>query len=334
MKHTATLFLAGLAAAVLCWSACTDNSGAPESEDTVIGAYVAGIGADLPDTRLVTHINFAFASVNETFDGIDFNSDALRQIAGLKKHCPRLKVLLSIGGWTSGRFSEMAADSLRRLSFARDCAQAVKEFRLDGIDMDWEYPTSSAAGISSSPDDTENFTLLMRDLREVLGSGKLLTLASVCTALYIDFPAILPYIDFVNVMAYDMYDDKYGHHAALYRSENVGYCTADESVKMHLAAGVPADMIVLGMPFYGRGKSGYGLGSEGVTEVWDDVAKAPFLFDADGNRVFGFENERSLIEKCNYIKENGLRGGMYWEYNIDTPSHDFARTVHDNLVDR
>ena len=334
MRHSAKLFLSGLAAATLCWSACTDNSGAPESEDTVIGAYVAGIGADLPDTRLMTHINFAFAGVNETFDGIEVDTDALRQIAGLKKHCPRLKVLLSIGGWGSGGFSEMAADSLRRLSFARECADAVKEFNLDGIDMDWEYPTNSNSGISSSPDDTENFTLLMRDLREVLGSDKLLTLASICTAKYIDFKAILPYIDFVNVMAYDMYDDKYGHHAALYRSENAGSCTADESVKMHLAAGVPADMIVLGMPFYGRGRPGYNPNSEGVTEIWDDVAKAPFLFDADGNRVFGFENERSLIEKCNYIKEKGLRGGMYWEYNIDTPSHDFARIVHENLIER
>lgn len=335
MKKTTAILAAALAAATLCFTACTDNSGAPEAEDTVIGAYVMGIRGDIPDTRLVTHINFAFAHVNESFDGVLLpDSDGLRKIARLKKRCPRLKVLLSVGGWGSGRFSEMAADSLCRLSFARDCARMVDEYRIDGIDIDWEYPTRNSAGISSSENDTENFTLLMRDLRESLGSGRLLTLASVCTAKYVDFRAILPYVDYVNVMAYDMNDDKYGHHSALYRSENSGTCTADEAVKLHLEAGVPADKIVMGMPFYGRGKKGCNLDSEGVTEVWDDVAKVPLLFDTDGNRVFGHENVRSLTEKCNYIKDNGLRGGMYWEYNADDPSHTFAKTVHDNLVDR
>ncbi|EKC62552.1 protein containing Glycoside hydrolase, family 18, catalytic domain protein, partial [human gut metagenome] len=74
----------------------------------------------------------------------------------------------------------------------------------DGIDIDWEYPTSNAAGISSSPDDTKNFTLLMRDIRKAIGPKKLLTLATVASGEYIDFQAILPYIDFVNIMSYDM----------------------------------------------------------------------------------------------------------------------------------
>lgn len=73
----------------------------------------------------------------------------------------------------------MAANEQYRLSFANDCRRAIEQFQLDGIDIDWEYPTSSAAGISSSPDDTQNYTLLMRDLRKAIGPDKLLTLASV-----------------------------------------------------------------------------------------------------------------------------------------------------------
>ena len=80
----------------------------------------------------------------------------------------------------------------------------VEQFGLDGIDMDWEYPTSSSANISSSPDDTQNFTLLMRDIREVIGKDKLLTFASVNSAKYVDFVAVEPYVDFVNIMTYDM----------------------------------------------------------------------------------------------------------------------------------
>ena len=96
----------------------------------------------------------------------------MRQIVDLRKQKPELKVLLSIGGWGSGRFSEMAANDEYRRAFAADCARVVKEFALDGIDIDWEYPTSSMANISSSPDDTENFTLLMQDIRAAIGNEK------------------------------------------------------------------------------------------------------------------------------------------------------------------
>ena len=101
-----------------------------------------------------------------------------------RKQKPELKVLLSIGGWGSGRFSEMAANDEYRRAFAADCDRVVKEFALDGIDIDWEYPTSSMANISSSPDDTENFTLLMQDIRAAIGNEKELTLAPKTTLRY------------------------------------------------------------------------------------------------------------------------------------------------------
>ena len=164
----------------------------------------------------MTHINYAFGHVNETFNGVRIdNPDRLRMIVGLKAQNPALKVMLSVGGWGSGRFSEMAATSENRLSFARDCKRVVDEFGLDGIDIDWEYPTQSQAKISSSPDDTENFTLLMRDLRKILGKRSLITAATVSTANYIDFRSCVQYMDFVNVMAYDMGGNR-GHHASLF----------------------------------------------------------------------------------------------------------------------
>ena len=70
----------------------------------------------------------------------------------------------------------MAANDEYRRAFAKDCDRVVKEFDLDGIDIDWEYPTSSMANISASPDDTENFTLLMKDIRAAIGDQKELPL--------------------------------------------------------------------------------------------------------------------------------------------------------------
>ncbi len=317
---------------VLC--CCAWGKGEDNNKDMIVGAYLMGVRNELPDVNLVTHINYAFGHVNETFDGVLLpEGDGLSQVVGLKKVKPSLKVLLSIGGWGSGRFSEMASDPVKRKSFARDCARVVKEFGLDGIDIDWEYPGSDLAGISSSPDDKANFTLLMRDLRAAIGKRKLLTIASVCNADYIDFKGALPYLDYVNVMSYDM-GTQNTHHAALYRSEYAGNCTADEAVRKHIAAGVPRRKIVMGMPFYGRGVEGYvpyRKESSSDKEFWDDTAKVPMILDSLGNMLFGYENTRSIAEKCRYIVTNGLRGGMYWEYNADNASHDLARAVCEGL---
>lgn len=327
-------FACSIASALMMLCCCAWGKGADNDKEMIVGAYLMGVRNELPDVNLVTHINYAFGHVNETFDGVLLpEGKGLSQVVGLKKDKPSLKVLLSIGGWGSGRFSEMASDPLKRKSFARDCARIVKESGLDGIDIDWEYPGSGLAGISSSPDDRTNFTLLMRDLRASLGKRSLLTIASVCNADYIDFKAVLPYLDYVNVMSYDM-GTQHTHHAALYRSGYAGYCTADEAVRKHIDAGVPRQKIVMGMPFYGRGVEGYVPYREGESsdvEFWDDTAKVPMILDSLGNMLFGYENARSIAEKCRYIVSGGLRGGMYWEYNDDNASHDLARAVYEGL---
>lgn len=329
MKIACSIASALMMLCCCAWDECADND-----KEMIVGAYLMGVRNELPDVNLVTHINYAFGHVNETFDGVLLpEGKGLSQVVGLKKDKPSLKVLLSIGGWGSGRFSEMASDPLKRKSFARDCARIVKESGLDGIDIDWEYPGSGLAGISSSPDDRTNFTLLMRDLRASLGKRSLLTIASVCNADYIDFKAVLPYLDYVNVMSYDM-GTQHTHHAALYRSGYAGYCTADEAVRKHIDAGVPRQKIVMGMPFYGRGVEGYVPYREGESsdvEFWDDTAKVPMILDSLGNMLFGYENARSIAEKCRYIVSGGLRGGMYWEYNDDNASHDLARAVYEGL---
>ncbi len=336
--------------AVLLTAAGCSQEVQDESEKVVV-AYVTSWSTVMPDPDRVTHINYAFGHVSDSFDGVRIdNEDRLRSITALRNDASSLKVLLSVGGWGSGRFSEMAADDAFRKSFAKDCARVVKEFGLDGIDIDWEYPTSSAAGISASPEDKDNFTLLMRDIREAIGTEKALTLATVCSAQYIDFPSIMPYVDFVNIMSYDMgWAPK--HNAPLYRSDaqgNIspivgGHC-ADEAVKAHLAAGVPAGKLVMGMPLYGRGnEETYGGGvdynelkgpMEGHSEIWDDIAKVPYYADQDGTLHLGFENVRSITEKCRYIMDNGLLGGMYWDYAGDNEAGDLTLTISRLILGR
>lgn len=342
MKKIKMMMAAALGVLVSCGSVKSGEEAiAASRESKVVVAYVTSWSEVMPDPQYMTHINYAFGHVNESFNGVKIdNEERLRQIVDLRKQKPELKVLLSIGGWGSGRFSEMAANDEYRRAFAADCDRVVKEFALDGIDIDWEYPTSSMANISSSPDDTENFTLLMQDIRAAIGNEKELTLATVASARYIDFKAILPSVDFVNIMAYDMASAP-KHHSALYLSGHSGDITSDGAVTAHLKAGVPPSKLVMGMPFYGRGGDGYpsfqdynkvGNTDTQYTEKWDEVAQVPYLADKNDTLVFGFENPRSLAIKCQYILDKDLLGGMYWDYSGDNEQGDLRRTVAENLL--
>ena len=342
MKKIKMMMAAALGVLVSCGSVKSGEEVVAASRDSkVVVAYVTSWSEVMPDPQYMTHINYAFGHVNESFNGVKIdNEERLRQIVDLRKQKPELKVLLSIGGWGSGRFSEMAANDEYRCAFAADCDRVVKEFALDGIDIDWEYPTSSMANISSSPDDTENFTLLMQDIRAAIGNEKELTLATVASARYIDFKAILPSVDFVNIMAYDMASAP-KHHSALYPSGHSGDITSDGAVTAHLKAGVPPSKLVMGMPFYGRGGDGYpsfqdynkvGNTDTQYTEKWDEVVQVPYLADKNDTLVFGFENPRSLAIKCQYILDKDLLGGMYWDYSGDNEQGDLRRTVAENLL--
>ena len=335
------LFLFALLAG--CFYLLQSCGNAPKQTQTpsekVVIAYVTSWSEVMPNPNLVTHINYAFGHVNDSVNGGRINNEErFKQIVALKEKAPHLKVLLSIGGWGSGRFSEMAGDEQNRLSFAKDCQRVVQEYGLDGIDLDWEYPTSSAAGISSSPDDTDNFTLLMRDIRQAIGKDKLLTMASVASARYVNFRDILNVIDFVNIMSYDMANAP-RPHSTLYRASIRGRLNWDDAVKAHIDAGVPAERLVLGMPFYGRGgkilsnRDYRDIDFNGeYTEVWNDTAKVPYLINKEGTMVLGFDNVRSLSIKCEYILEKGLLGGMYWEYAADNDNADLARTVYEGIM--
>ena len=330
-----TIFL--LAVFGLAW---TVQSQAQKPE-MVVGAYVTSWTDEVPDPDVMTHINYAFGHVNDSFDGVRIdNPERLRMIVELKQQNLKLKVLLSIGGWGSGRFSEMAASKENREKFANDCQRVVKEYGLDGIDIDWEYPTQSTANISSSPDDTANFTLLMADLRRALGQEKLLTAATVCDAQYIDFKRCIGYLDLVNVMAYDMSEGE-AHHAALYPSDISGGCTSSKAVEAHLKAGVPKEKLVMGVPFYGKGNREdtsmkafreTGILPEGYEHRWSEESQVPYIVNDKGEFVWGGEDVKSLTAKCQYILDHGLRGGMYWDYASDNPQHSFSQTLCRMLI--
>ncbi|HDV8499513.1 TPA: glycoside hydrolase family 18 protein [Enterobacter bugandensis] len=246
------------------------------------GDVTAGPGGDINklDVRQITHLNYSFGLVYN--DEKDETNAALKDpaklhqiwlspkvasdlalIPTLRKQNPNLKVLLSVGGWGARGFSGAAATQESRAVFIRSAKEIVEKYGLDGIDLDWEYPVNGAWGlVASQPADRENFTALLKEMREAFGQKKLVTIAVGANAespkSWVDVKAIAPLLDYINLMTYDMaYGTQY-FNANLYDSSAWPTVAAadkysvDFVVNNYLAAGLKPKQMNLGIGFYGR----------------------------------------------------------------------------------
>ena len=224
------------------------------------------------DCNRLTHINIAFGLVrNDAFRRSAVTVEHLKNLDYLKiirDYNPEIKIVLSIGGWGAGGFSIAASSQTGRDIFAGSALEILKKYCLDGIDVDWEYPCSNAAGIDCSPEDRHNFTLMLAKLREKLDTAKaydgnrcILSIAAGAGDYFVsdtEIPEITKILDFISIMTYDMaggFGGYTGHHTNLYNSvsENpVFQCSADKAVCMFNKAGVPFEKLVLGAAFYSR----------------------------------------------------------------------------------
>lgn len=320
------------------------------------------------DLAKLTHLNVAFGHVqnDEICTGHLKHLDLLPTF---KRKCPDLKIVLSVGGWSAGGFSEAASTETGRAKMAETAVRAVKEHGFDGIDLDWEYPCYGEAGIESSPDDKTNFTLLLKAIREALDrQGALderhysLTIAAGADQYYVDgteMDKVQQYLDFVQLMTYDMrggFQVLTGHHTNLYTpTGDLFRISVDASVKMFMKAGVPKEKIVIGAAFYSRmwkqvpnrnnglhqmaGTTGtYGPGFDGL--VSDYIGKNGYTrfwddeakapYLFNGDTFISYDDEESIRHKCDYIKKHGLAGIMFWEYGCDR-THRLLDAIHRGL---
>ena len=323
---------------------------APEhlGQTPMIIAYYTENSSSLPDPSCLTHINYAHGRfVNkETGEGGIWieKPELLEKVIALKKQKPSLKVLLMIGGWgdKADGFSMMARDAKKRTEFCQSCKKHIDDYGLDGIDIDWEYPTAGPSENGKHPDDTKNFNLVLKELRETIGNTKIISYASSSSADYVDWKTAMLYMDYVNVMTYDMGDPPY-HNAPLYYSASITRKrSADQSVSLHLAGGVPLGRQVLGVPFYGHGTTPYDddVKYNKMAEIfssdkyagknirkWDAIAKVPYLVDESGTFLLGYDDPESVRYKGEYVLQKKLLGAMFWEYRHDDPQGSLRKAL-------
>ncbi len=290
--------------AVLVICAMAAGGCRPEGRSRVVGYFASWSVyernyhiADVPADRL-THLSYAFAAISASGECAladpwadvekpypnDPPDAAFRgsfgQLQILKKAHPRLRTLISVGGWTgSERFSDAAATPAARELFAGSCVGFMRSYGFDGIDLDWEFPVAGGLpGNVTRPEDRGNLTLLLAELRAELdaagaadGRHYLLTVAAPATAdLYANFELerLHAEVDWVHLMAYDLaggWSPLTGFHAPLF-DDGVGpaEANADAAVQGYREAGVPRRKIVLGLPFYGRAWQGVPEANDGL----------------------------------------------------------------------
>jgi chitinase len=257
----------------------------------------------------------------------------------------------------SGKFSDVALTDASRTIFADSCVTFILKYGFDGIDLDWEYPVSGGlASNVKRPEDKQNFTLLLQKLREKLdaqgsldGKHYLLTMAGGAGAGYVNntqLNILHQYLDYGNIMTYDLHgtwDTYTDFNAPLYNNSDTSpqyKISIDTSVKGWMNAGFPAGKIVVGVPFYGYRYDSVNNANNGLYQhyaggaamSYDSIAAkylnapgfvryfhsqsmVPWLFN--GTTFISYEDEQSMGSKAQYIKANGLAGGMIWELSQD-----------------
>jgi chitinase len=218
----------------------------------VIG-YVYGTPNTMNVAEL-THVNYAFGNIVNGRILVS-NSKDLSKLVDFKSNNPYLKVILSVGGWGADGFSDAAYSNSSRNIFANSCFDIIRNYNLDGIDIDWEYPISGACNlIKCRLQDKQNFTLLLQTIRNKIGYCKILSVAAGAYKFYInntEMNKIAKICDYINLMTYNFGYDT--HDANLYPTAS-GYgsgFSCSESVNLFIKAGVPASKINLGIPFLG-----------------------------------------------------------------------------------
>ncbi|GHN01778.1 hypothetical protein WSM22_32670 [Cytophagales bacterium WSM2-2] len=335
-----------------------------QSPIQVIG-YYSGRSEQIKDIQAtqLTHIIFSFCHLKGNRLQVDSREDSvtIQKLVALKKVNPKLKVMLSLGGWGGcAPCSDIFSSAKGREEFASSTLALNQYFQTDGLDLDWEYPTIEGhPGHAFKLSDKENFSVLVKILREKLGNTYELSFAAGGFKKYleesVDWKIVTPLVDRINLMSYDLvngYSTVTGHHTPLFSDKNTSEST-DFAVQYLINHGVPANKIVIGGAFYARVwenvpdvnhglyQSGKFKGAvdfknyskefspeNGFQYFWDDVTKSPYFYNSQKKLFATGDDRKSIRLKTQYTIDKKLQGIMFWELTLDIPADGLVTEIN------
>ncbi|XP_030755722.1 acidic mammalian chitinase-like [Sitophilus oryzae] len=300
------------------------------------------------DPTLCTDIIYSFAGldINLQIASLDTNADinrgGLSNITALKENNPCVKISLAVGGWGEGsiKYSVMASSQDYRDKFADSVLKFITYYNFDGIDLDWEYPTSRG-GIA---EDKDNFVVLLKTVKEKISPwGFQLSIAVGAETIYYNIPEIYKYVDYIHIMGYDLIQS-----TSNVTGLSAPFTPIKASINAWLEGGTPASKLILGVPAYGHcfnllDASDHEIGSATTTntcggaytdengflayyeillllkngycdgtEVSDDT-----VYSWCGDEWLTYDNEETVATKTQYVLDQSLGGVMVWSLDTD-----------------
>lgn len=348
------------------WACKTAQKGVSGPADIEVIAYYSGNADEAGRFRAdqLTQIIYSFCHLRGNELAVDNAADSLtiRRLVALKQKNPRLKVLLSLGGWGGCETcSPVFAGEAARREFAASVLRLIREYGCDGIDLDWEYPAIEGyPGHAYDPADKRHFTLLVQELRRVLGPRHEISFAAGGFQRFFDhsveWAEVMPLLDRVNLMSYDLvsgFSTQTGHHTPLFSSPRQ-QLSADYGVRYLDSIGVPRKKIVIGAAFYARSweqvpNTDNGLYQPGKFKSFisyrqfdtrlspkdgfvfyrDSIAQAPYAYSVARGEFATFDDATSVALKTKYAREKGLGGIMFWQLSSDTDANGLLQAIHD-----
>ncbi|XP_078575405.1 putative chitinase 10 [Branchiostoma floridae x Branchiostoma japonicum] len=269
---------------------------------------------------LCSHLVYAHGNMEgnqlvlDEYDYEDFPE--YERFNNIKNDHPRLKTILSVGGWTFGSkpFSDMAATQANRAEFVSSTVGFLRQWDFDGLDLDWEFPAHRKG---SRRGDKAAFSSLVRELKQAFvaegedtGREPLLLTATVAGGKAIrkayDIPEISKHLDFMNVMTYDFHgfwDRVTGLSSPLFAARAERGPAAKRnmaaSIQQWLDGGAPAGKLTVGLGLYGRS---YTLKNPGIHGL-----RAPSAGAGQPGQYSDDEGLLSYYEICRMLSRGATR---------------------------
>jgi len=259
------------------------------------------------DLDVVTHLDVAF--VNPDAVGAVAMPDGLAEVVQAA-HAKGVKVLISIGGAgaDAGRYSSLLGDAALTDAFVGHLVQAMEDHDLDGVDVDIEGDVLDGKSV-----DAAQYEAFVTKLGTALRAKSKLTTAALggWFAGHVTNAAVQQ-LDFLNVMSYDAF----GTWSASPGQHSPYQMALDDFAFWTGVKGMPADRVVVGVPFYGYGWGKY-------QQAWryaDLVARFPGAENQDqigsGADVIYYNGMSTIRDKATWAWKNA-GGIMIWELTQD-----------------